>query len=84
MMATLTRERDLLEQAFLERLGAKLDRTEKDHWSGARTSGCGVKIVRVVRNEVAAVPVALEHSGDLVNHIGIACARHADVPFEAG
>jgi hypothetical protein len=40
----LTRERDPLEQALLERFGPKFDRTEDDHWSGCRTTGFGGKV----------------------------------------
>ena len=49
----------------------------------ARTSGFGGKRHGVIRDEIAAVPIALEHRGDLVDDVGVSRARHADVPFEA-
>ena len=83
MVPTLTRQRDLLEQALLERFGPKLDRTEKNHWSGRRTSGFGGKRRGVVRDKIAAVPIALEYGSDLVNDVGISRTGYTDVPFEA-
>src|SRR5688500_4177397 len=63
MVTTLTRERDLLEQPLLERFGPKLDRTDKDYGSGRRTRGFSGKSRSVIRDEIAAVPIALEHRG---------------------
>ena len=82
MVPTLTRERDLLEQALLERFGPKLDRTEKDDRSGHRTSGFGGKGRRVIWDEIAAVPIALEDAATLSMTSGFR-TRHTDVPFEA-
>src|SRR6266850_6407181 len=50
MVPTLTRERDLLEQALLERFGPKFDWTEKHHWTGRRTSRFGGKRHCVIRD----------------------------------
>ena len=83
MVPALPRERDLLEQALLERFRPKLDRADKDDRSGRRTSGFSGKKYPAIRDEIAAVSIALEHRGDLVNDVGISRTRHADVPFEA-
>ena len=40
-------------------------------------------IVGVIRDEIAAVPVALEHRGDLVNDVRVSRTGNADVPFES-
>lgn len=83
MVPALPRQRDLLEQALLERFGPQLDRTQKDDGSGRGTSRFGGKPGGVIRDEIAAVPIALEHRGDLVDDVGISRTRHPDVPFEA-
>ena len=83
MVPTLTCQRDLLEQALLERFGPKLDRTQEDSGSGRGTSGFGGKRHGVIRDEIAAVPIALEHRRDLVDDVGISRTRHTNVPFEA-
>ena len=49
----------------------------------AGTSRFGGKRLGVIRDEIAAVPIALEHGSDLVNDVGISRTGHADVPFEA-
>ena len=82
MVPTLTGERDLLKQSLLKRFGPKLDRTEKNDGSGRRMSGFGGKSLGVIRDEIAAVPIALEYRGDLLDDVGISRTGHADVPFE--
>ena len=73
MVALLTRDLDLLEQTFLERLGPELDRTENDRRSRLSLHcGAGGELLRIVGHEVAAVPVRLEDAGDLVDHVGVA------------
>src|SRR5688572_32740811 len=83
MVPTLARKRDLLEQALLKRFGPKLDRTEKHHRVGRRTSGFGGKPCGVVRHKIAAVPIAFEHGSDFVNDIGISRTGYTDVPFKS-
>ena len=43
-----------------------------------------VGLVRVVGNEVGALPVALEHSLELGEDVRVPGRRGADVPLEAG
>ena len=83
MVPTLARERDLLEQALLERFGPKLDRTEEDHEVRPRRAVSAANCRGVIRHEIAAVPIALEHRRDLVDDVRISRAGHPDVPFEA-
>ena len=51
----------------------------------ARSGGLGLsgEGLGVVRNEVATVPVALEHRSDLLDDVRIPRARHPDVPLQA-
>jgi hypothetical protein len=74
---------DLLEETLLERLRPQLDRAHREPRS---TNSFGVgpreELLAIVRNEVTAVPVALEDGGDLVDDARIAGARHAKVPLE--
>ena len=71
MVPTLPRQRDLLEQTLLERFGAKLDRAQEDGGAGRGASRFGGKRYGVIRDEIAAVPIALEHSCDLVDDVWI-------------
>ena len=70
----LAGQRDLLQQPLLERLGPHLDRAE--HERRARSSAPAAvrsrELVGVVGDEVAALPVALEHGVDLVDDVGVA------------
>ncbi len=50
----------------------------------AGSFGLFVELVGVVGNEVDALPVALEHSLELAEDVGVAGRRGADVPLEAG
>lgn len=83
MVPTLSCQRDLFEQALLERFWPKLDRTQEDGGSGRGPSRFGRKRLGVIRDKIAAVPIALEHSSDLGDDVGISRTRHTDVPFEA-
>jgi len=71
MVPTLPRQRDLLEQALLEGFGPKLDRTQEDWGAGRGASRFRGKRLSVIRDEIAAVPIALEHRGDLVDDVWI-------------
>ena len=82
MVAALARESDFLEQPFLEGLRPELDRAHDERVDALICPrGLLSEHVGVVRDEVAAVPVALENRGDLVNHVRVAGAGDADVPF---
>ena len=84
MVAALPGERDLLEQAFLEGLRPKLDWAHHERDVVViRSSRLLSEHVSVVGDEVAAVPVALEHRGDFVDDVGVAGAGDANVPLQA-
>jgi hypothetical protein len=83
VMSLLPRQLDLLEEPLLERLQPQLDRAEHDLQSAGRLApGLIQEDLAIVGLEVAAVPVGLEHRGDLVHHVGIARARHTHVPLQ--
>ena len=87
VVTTGARQRDLFEQPLLERFEAKLDGTEDDDGPGvgaAGSFGLVVELFRVVGNEVAALPVALEDGLELGEDVGVAGRRGTDVPLEAG
>jgi len=76
-------ERDLLEEALLEGLGPQLDRAQHELGRAGIAPRAGKKLLGDVRNEVATVPVRLEHGAHFVDHARIARPRRPHVPFEA-
>ncbi len=84
VVTLLAREGDLLEQSLLERLRAKLGGAQHDDRApGAGGGGSLVELRALVGHEVAAVPVALEDRGHLVDDAAVARLGSANVPFEA-
>ena len=85
MMAPLSREFDEFKQPFLERVRPQLDRAE-DHIRAAVGAANPlpliVELVGVVGNEVAGLPVAVEHSAELRNDVRIAGSRCSNVPLQ--
>ena len=87
MVAALARQLDQLQQPLLERVGPQLDRAEDDLWAGVGPAGRApllVELVGVVGDEVAALPVAVEHGGELGDDVGVAGCRGPHVPLEPG
>ena len=82
MVAVLAGERELLEQRLLERPQLDLDRAEEQRRPTATVCCALGELVRVVGDEVAARPVALEDRRHLRDGIRIPRARDADVPLE--
>ena len=85
VMTTLPREFDEFEQPFLERVRPQLDRAE-DHVRAA-VGAAGplpliVELVWVVGNEVAGLPVAVEHGAELGNDVRVAGGRCSNVPLQ--
>ncbi len=78
MVATFARQIDELEEPLLERLRAKLNRAEQDDRSIVDAPGSSrllVKLRRVVRNELVALPVGLEDCDELVQDIAVSGRR---------
>ena len=78
---------DLLEQPLLEGRRAQLDRAEDDEGAVVGAAGAGlllVELVGVVGDEVAGLPVAVEHGLELVDDVGVAGGRGPDVPLQPG
>src|SRR5258707_1285907 len=83
MVAAVPGERDLLEQAFLERLRTKLDWAHHEGGAVICPRGLVGEHVSVVGNEVAAVPVTLENRRDLIDDVRIAGAGDPNVPLQS-
>jgi hypothetical protein len=85
VVACGARKFQLLEEPFLERFRAQLDGAQEDLRARGRCrSEVPKKVLAHVGDEVAAVPVALEHRRDLVDDVPIASARDPNVPLKAG
>ena len=83
-MTLLARDSQQLQQSLLERSEFNLDWTEANGLAGILDRGSQAKLLRVVRNEVTALPVAVEHGRDLGERVGVANAGQPHVPLEAG
>ena len=83
VVALLAREGDQFEKALLERLQADLEGAQHHGGAGLGSYGAGAEFFPLIREEVAAVAVGLEHGADLADDVGVSCSRDADVPFEA-
>ena len=82
MVSAQPRHLDLFKQALLERLEPDLDRTQRRR--RLRAFGAGGELRGIERNEVAALPVRVEDAADLLEHVGVALAGDAQVPFQPG
>ncbi len=67
----------------MERLQADLEGAQHHFGAGLGGYGAGAELLAIVGEEVAAVAIGLEHGRDLADHVGVAGARDADVPFQA-
>jgi hypothetical protein len=83
VVTLLARHRDLLEQALLERLEAELDGAQHDLRRGVVARHLRQEDLAVVGLEVAAVPVGLEDTFDLADHVGIPQPGDPHVPLQA-
>src|SRR4051794_1097050 len=83
MVSPLTREGDLLKQSLLKRFWAQLDGAHYER-GGPFTLPHGLlsEDSRVVRNEIATVPVALEHRRDFFEDVWVSRAGDPNVPFK--
>ena len=87
VVALLAGDVDLLEQPLLEGRRAQLDRAEDDERAVVGAAGAAlllVELVGVVGDEVAGLPVAVEHGLELVDDVGVAGGRGPDVPLQPG
>lgn len=84
VVPVLAGDRDLLEEPLLERLGADLDRAERQDAAALVDARSLHELVVVEGHEVACVPVRLEDHRDLRDHRRVARRRDAYVPLEAG
>src|SRR5690606_2541701 len=82
MVALEAGELDQLQESGLKWLRPDFDRAEVDLRTLAPHLGELAKLLRLERPEVGVLPIALEYRGKLVDNIGIARARHADIPFK--
>lgn len=85
MVVSLSCNLDQLQEAFLERLGAEFDRAEDDVWA-AVSSAASAKLVLELRwlvvDEVAALPVAVEHGTELGDDVGVPGCSDPHVPLQ--
>ena len=75
VVALLAGDVDLLEQPLLEGRRAQLDRTEDDEGAVVGSVVAALLLVElggVVGDEVAGLPVAVEHGLELVDDVGVA------------
>src|ERR1700730_9049398 len=84
MVTLLPRERDLLEQSFLEWFGPQISWANKNvcPWSvgGFRTNA---EFLKIIWSEVRILPITLKDRRYFGDYVRIACARYTNVPFEA-
>ena len=73
---------DLLEEPLLERVGAHLHGADEDLGAGRSIDRTRPELLAVVRLEFAAVPIALEDRGHLLDDVRVARPGDPDVPFE--
>ena len=74
---------DQIEKATLKWLSSDLNRTDEATLIvNASRLHLLVELVRVELDEISALPIRLEHSLDLVDHVGVAHTGHAHVPLE--
>ena len=74
---------DLLEETFLERLEADLERREERSVRWLHRGRALRELGGEEGNEVSALPVSLENCGDLRHEIGIPRPRGPNVPLES-
>ena len=83
VMPLRSRQGDSGQEIFLEGLEANLDRAEQERRSRAGRLGLLEKLLPPVGKKRAALPVALEHRGELVDRLRIPRPRQANIPLQA-
>ena len=82
VMTLRTGQRDLLEQARLERQRVQLGRRQHDPVAASLALQAGGELGGVVVDEILVLPVRLEDGPHLVDDVGVARGRDAHVPLE--